>query len=396
MAFSSAAQFNMDAPPAMKPGSLNTPAAAPTTPAVAPPGATGSNALYVTPYQGSVTDPNFAPAVPIYNQTYNPNTMSLGNDMANSLAGTSYNQQPLQQLQANAESTTPSSWAQLQSQLAKQQTSQSASQAAGQTAGQTAQAQGNLAMSGGLSSGANERTQETGEQAGIGAQQGIQNQGNQQQLQIGLQDAQNKQSELQALPGQEAQAYTTSLEPIQMQGQANAQDVANQANSINGLNQFNMNAYGIQGQLYGANQTALAQENTANNTGGTFGGGGFLGLGSWLCSERGKIHPLSKKENFLLSQLLKFSRKVDRPFTRWYLKRGEELVERIKFQETDWASTTNVDFIDTVLDMLAHGDLPSTLVFYRKHVYALCAKYWPHCSDAVIVENPKRKEWVAA
>jgi hypothetical protein len=246
------------------------------------PTSTGTGALtgqYISPYSGEQVDPTQSPILPEYNQTYNPQTMSLGNNMSQMLAGTNYNQQPLQQLQANAESTQPSLWAQLQSQLARTQTQQGESQAANQTAGSTAQAQGNLALSGGLSSGANERTQEAGEQAGIGAQQGIANQGNQAQTQIGISDAANKQQEMMALPGMEAQAYGAELAPISMQGQANVQDVQNQMNATNGLNQFNMGAFGDQAAMYGAGQTANAQQQTAQNTGGLFGGGGFLGLG---------------------------------------------------------------------------------------------------------------------
>jgi hypothetical protein len=235
--------------------------------------------LYQSPYAGQQVDPSQSPIFPGFNQIYDPSTMSLGNDMSSMLAGTNYNTQPLQQLQSNAESTTPSTWAQLQSQLAKTQTNQAASQSAGQTAASTAQAQGNLALSGGLSSGANERIQESGEQAGINAQQGIQNQGNQQQLNIGSQDAANKQQEMMALPGMETQAYQASLEPIQMQGQADAQDVAGEMANNQALNQFNMTGFGDQSSMYGAGQTATAQTNAANNSGGLFGGGGILGMG---------------------------------------------------------------------------------------------------------------------
>lgn len=225
-----------------------------------------------------------APTLPGFSPIYNPGTESQGALMQNALANdpTQYNTQPLQQLQSNAESPTASPWAQLQSQLARTQTGQSMSNAANQTAGSTAQAEGNLAMSGGLSSGANERAQETGQQASIGAQQGALNAGNQQQLQIGAQDAANKQQEQVALPGMEAQAYSTSLQPIQMQGQANAQDLAAQMANQQALNQYNMGAYSNAASLYGAGETANAQTTATENSGGLFGGGGFLGLGFQL------------------------------------------------------------------------------------------------------------------
>jgi len=229
--------------------------------------------LYTSPYAGQVTDPSQMPVMPGYNSTYNPNTMSLGNDMSSMLAGTNQNTQPLQQLAANAESTQASPWAQLQSQLARNQTAQGMSTVAGQTAGSTANAEGNLAMSGGLSSGANERLQESGQAAGIGAQQGVQNQGNTNLLNIGSQDAAQKQQEMMALPGMETQAYQASLEPIQMMGQAQAQDVAHEGANLQGLNNFNMSAYGNQAGMYGAGQTADAEANAAA------GQSGWLGLG---------------------------------------------------------------------------------------------------------------------
>ena len=235
------------------------------------PGSDMSNSPYV--------DLGPEPVLPGFTNIYNP-SMSMGNQMSQMLASdpTKYNTQPLDQLQQNAESTSPSAWAQLQSQLQSQRTNQSASQAANQTAGQTAQAEGNLAMSGGLSSGANERAQETGQAAGINAQQGVQNAGNQAQLGIGVQDAANKQQEMMALPG-EAQAYSTSLQPIQMQGQADAQDMAAEMANNQALNQYSMGAYSNAMSAYGAGATSNSQIDATQNSGGLFGGGGFLGLG---------------------------------------------------------------------------------------------------------------------
>ena len=240
----------------------------------------GDTAPYQSPYGGQPTDSSQAPIMPEWNQIYDPSTMSLGNSMQSMLqGGPQYNGQPLQQLSQNAESTNASPWAQLQSGLATQQTNQAKSTAANQTAGSVAQAQGNLAMSGGLSSGAGERAQEAGAQAGIGAQQSAQNAGNTNQANIGIADAANKQQEMMALPGMEAQSYSTQLQPIQMQGQANAQDVANEMANNQSLNQFNMGAYGNQAGMYGAAGTAAAQQQQASDTSGLLGGGGFLGLG---------------------------------------------------------------------------------------------------------------------
>ena len=324
-------------------------------------------------------DMGAAPTLPGYNSIYDPNTMSLAHQMQGLLANdpTKYNTQPLQQIQSNAESTNASPWAQLQSQLAKTQTGQGMSQAANQAAGSTAQAQGNLAMSGGLSSGANERTQEAGQQGAIAAQQDVQNKGNQQQLQIGSQDAANKQQELMALPGMEAQAYSTSLQPIQMQGQADAQDMAAQMANNQALNQYNMGAFGNEASMYGAGQTANAQTTATEHSGGLFGGGGFLGLGggSWLCTERGKEIPYTEDEKIALSQLVKFGRKYDREFTKWYLTDGKVLVTLVKASGDHWKDENNA-FISRVLSILDKEGVIDAYRFYKDHLNLLVKKYW--------------------
>lgn len=353
------------------------------------------NQLYTSPYAGQAINAGTAPVMPQFNQVYNPQTMSLGNNEQQMLSGVNYNQQPLQQLQANAESTAPSQWAQLQSQMNKQQTGQAASQAAAQQAGQTAQAEGNLAGNGGLSSGGAERAQEMGQLGGIGAQQSIQNQGNQGQLQIGLQDAANKQQEQMALPGMETQAFEANLQPIQLQGQANAQDVAAQMENNQALNQFNMNAFNTQGAMYGANQTANAQQNAANASSGVFGGGGFLGLGSWLCTERNHQNKLVESEKKLLGRLLGYFRKNDREFTKWYLRHGDELVARVKEKNKNWEKEINTAFISSTLQLLSNFQIHEAFTYYRKHVYALCYEYWPRCPHLVISSHPERKEWFA-
>lgn len=237
---------------------------------------------YQSPYAGMAFNPSSAPITPAYNSTFNPQTESLAPQIGQMLNETPYDTQPLDQLKSNAESTAPSSWANLMNQTARTNTQQAGSQAAASTAGSTAQAEGNLAMSGGLSSGARERLQQSGEQAGIGAQQDVAREGATNLANIGMQDAQVKQQELQALPGMETQAYQAKLQPISMYGQAAAQDVANEGNSIAGLNAFNIGAYGSDASMYGASKTADATAAAAADQeahSGLLGQGGPLGTG---------------------------------------------------------------------------------------------------------------------
>lgn len=244
----------------------------------------GQSGPYQSPYAGQPIDPmgavgNNAPVMPEFNPVYNPETQSLAPQIQGMLNKTSYDTNPLKQIEQNATSNAPSTWAQMQSQLARTNTSQAAGQAANQTAAATAGADSNLAMSGGLSSGARERAAIGGEQSGIAAQQNVANQGNTQQLQIGATDAATKQAQLMALPGMETQAYQAALEPIQMYGQAASMDTSNSMNATNALNNFNMGAFQTAENTYGNNQVANATADAAKHQGGLFGGGGFLGLG---------------------------------------------------------------------------------------------------------------------
>ena len=338
---------------------------------------------YVSPYSGETLDGTQAPVMPDYNNTYDPNTMNLANMMQDQLAGTSLNTQPLQQLQANAENPNPSPWANLESQLSRSQTQQGLGQAANQTAASTGQAEGGLALSGGLSSGATERAQEAGEQAGIGAQQSTQNQGNQALLGIGAQDAAQKQQEQMALPGMETQAYQASLEPIQMMGQANAADVANQMNATNGLNQYNMNAMDLAGSLYGANQTGTQNEYLATHTGGLFGSGGFLGTGlgqggsntgSWVCTASMELSPLSDGDMANLMKLIKFAAKFHRKESKWYLKNAFALVARVRTRDLKWMKR-NVRFVRAVISTIESGNLERAYAFFYAHVNKLAQRY---------------------
>ena len=204
------------------------------------------------------------PGSPGYINPYNPATDNLSNMVSQDLSGYNYNTAPLQQLQNNATSTSASPWAQIQSNLARTNAGQAASQATDQVAGSVAGADNNLAMTGGLSSGARERAAETGTQAGIGAQQGIQSGLNSTLSNIGLSDAANKQQEMMALPGMEAQSAQTQLMPAQMQAQAQAQDVAAQMAGTAGANAYNSNIYGQNAGIYGDAMTAAGNYAAAN------------------------------------------------------------------------------------------------------------------------------------
>lgn len=237
--------------------------------------------LYQSPYAGQATDPTQAPIAPQYNSTWNPG-MAEAPVIGGMLNNVQYNTQPLTNLASYAANPNASPWAQASNLASYQQQNEAAQNLTGQTAGSVAGAEGALALQGGLSSGAGEEARLTGIRSDVGGEQNIGSQGMQQRAQIGINDAANKLQAQEALPGMETQAYNTELEPIQMYGQAYGQDVANQMAATQGLNAFNMNLYGTQGAMWGANQQANATtqaEQEAQNTSGILGGGGILGTG---------------------------------------------------------------------------------------------------------------------
>lgn len=329
-------------------------------------------------YGGQTYNPDSgtnSPTTPGFSSLYNP-SMALAPQMTKALSGVSYNQQPLQQIEQNAESKSPSPWANLESQQARAQTALSGSKAADQTAGSTAQAEGNLAMSGGLSSGAGERAQEAGQQAGIASQQGVQAGGNKNLLDIGISDAANKQQQLMALPGMETQSYEAQLQPIQMEGQAQAQDVAHDMANNQAFNQYQMGLYGNQAGMYGAQQTAMGQENA---------GGG----GSWLCTARSREVPYTADERASLEKLREYAVVKEPAIMEFYLKRGYRLVRKMQRQNQNWAEQ-NRRFIACVLE-IAKRDLDLCVQYYVEHCVALLDAYWPDCQEPVYKVYKQRK-----
>jgi hypothetical protein len=122
---------------------------------------------------------------------------------------------------------------------------------ANQTAGQTAQATDALASQGGLSSGARERAAEGGANNFMNMSQNINQQRASNDMQIGVNDEQNKIQELGQLPGMENQK-------VQGLQAVNAADTANQIAENQSLNSYNQNLYNQQMSAWGANQQANA------------------------------------------------------------------------------------------------------------------------------------------
>lgn len=143
-----------------------------------------------------------------------------------------------------------------------------ANTAAAQGAGQLAQAKSGLAMQGGLRSGARERLAQQGQIAGLQAKQNA-------NMQVNMQDEQNRQKWLAMLPSQE-------LGAAQFGSTIENQNIGRSLNEVQQGRDFDKYRYGQAMTAWGADKSSQAMRQAAEDaksTSGLFGGGGFLGLG---------------------------------------------------------------------------------------------------------------------
>lgn len=173
------------------------------------------------------------------------------------------NTQGLQQIRNEAlrDPGTQSRWAE----IAK---ADAANTAAAQNAGQMAQARSGLAMQGGLRSGARERLAQQGQLAGLQAKQNA-------NMQVNMQDEQNRQKWLAMLPSQE-------LGAAQFGSTIENQNIGRSLNELQQGRDFDKYRYGQAMTAWGADKSSQAMRQAAEDaksTSGLFGGGGFLGLG---------------------------------------------------------------------------------------------------------------------
>lgn len=148
------------------------------------------------------------------------------------------NTSALDAIRSQALGTGPSPWLslQLQKQEADQNTAQG--QAGAQNNANAATARSSLAMKGGLSSGAAERLAKTQMSGGNAAYQNVANTGNQNRLNLQIQDQTNRQQLLSQLPQTELQYAQANQDTNKFNVQNSLNDLlANRANDVNFYNQ---------------------------------------------------------------------------------------------------------------------------------------------------------------
>lgn len=332
---------------------------------------TASNPYVIPGGSPLMTGPDYGgmPNTPTYNPTWNSG-MALAPQAQQDLSGINLN--PLQQSVSNfadlADRQGPSAWATLagqqQNQIAENTEDQNTAAAAGQTAG----AMDSLASSGGLTSGARERAAEGGATNMMNMDQGTQRQNSMNQMQIGVNDAQNKMQEMGMLPGMESQALAPQFQEAQIQLGAQGQDVSNETNSLNNANSWNQNMYNQQMQAWGTNQTANATANSG---------------GSWLCTEA--LKDFGRTEWKSLMKLRRFSARKDMEVTAFYIYGCKPLLDRMKERGADW--NLNKKFIMRIVALTDSGEMEKAFRLYFRVIKILIDKYWADCTHPVYLKE---------
>jgi hypothetical protein len=217
----------------------------------------------------STSDPNAwmsmmygtTPQSPGYNATYDPSTMAFAPELSQRLANINLNTQGLDQFRQEALRKGPSVWANLANEQQYAQEGAQKDRAVAQSRAGVRTAEADLASKGGLSSGARERIARSGGRDLLAVGQDTARQGNLNRLQIGVNDEQNRISELGMLPGMETSAFNSAMQKEGAWDSARKQDIANSIEENNRRNQYNQNVYGQQMSAWAANRQAQATEN---------------------------------------------------------------------------------------------------------------------------------------
>lgn len=233
-------QMLMDAPPNTAPGN-----------------ASGSPYQIPSIYAGM-------PAGPGYTDDMSGVT-SLGGQAKSLLGGVNVNQSGIDAFSKEALRTGPSQWAQDATKQQNYLSMQAKDQGAATTQGATASARAQLAARGGLSGGAAERLAQGGANNYLNMTQGVNNTETNNDMQIGMNDEQNRLSALGQLPGMQMADANFGLQKATTQLGADSQDNQNQFNANANLNQWNLGMYGQTMGGWAAQQNAEANRNTGKS-----------------------------------------------------------------------------------------------------------------------------------
>jgi hypothetical protein len=195
-----------------------------------------------------------------YSPGYDPKTMGMMPELQMKLDALNMDKRGLDKFRLEALRQGPSAWAKLARKDQALQAMDARERGAEAARGQSAQAMDDLASRGGLTSGARERIATEGAKNYLNMGQNVARQQNQNNLQIGMNDEQNRITQLSQLPGMEVQAMQPDFQKLQLWGQGRQFDVGNQINENKSKNAFDMGQYEQKMKAWAADRQAQATE----------------------------------------------------------------------------------------------------------------------------------------
>lgn len=201
------------------------------------------------------------PDRPGYQTGWDP-SQAFSPELAKRLAGINLNTTGLDKFRTEALRSGPSLWASLANNNEYAQEAAQKDRAITQARSGARTAEADLASKGGLSSGARERIARSGGRDLLAVGQDVARTGNLNRMQIGMNDEQNRITQLGMLPGMENTAYQDAMQKENTWDTARKADI-DAATQENVRRQgYNTNVYNQQMQAWAANRQAQATENS--------------------------------------------------------------------------------------------------------------------------------------
>lgn len=200
------------------------------------------------------------PDRPAYSAAWDP-SMAFAPELQSRLNGINLNTAGLDKFRGEAMRNGPSTWANLAQAQNQAQSGISKDKAVTEARSGDRTAEADLASKGGLSSGAEERIARGGAKNLLAVGQDNARQTNLNSMQIGINDEQNRISQLGQLPAMENTAFQDSMQKENSWDTARMADINAASGENQRRNSYNQNVYNQQMQAWAASKQANATEN---------------------------------------------------------------------------------------------------------------------------------------
>lgn len=321
------------------------------------------------------------PGVPTYATTYDPLSMSTLPGVEKRLGQLNFDTRGIEAFRNEALRKTPSKWSRLANQQQYVEEMGARERAKEEAASGIAQAEGQLAMRGGLTSGARERLAQQGMGNMLRMSQEVGRQGTLNRLNIGMQDEQQRLSNLKTLPGMEGQLFGANFQKEGLYNAAQQTDLQRQIEENARKNAYEMQKYQEQMKAYdsdmrawGAEKTAQAQENADSG-------------GSFICTAIKEQGLLSGKELKEMVDLMFSMVPTHAQYCVWYVHNAKKAVEIAKNQNFDF-SQIKKEFIDDIIHEKIFNGIEAAKALYIKRSALFCTQFLGECGFKPTMAKP--------